>query len=126
MVPGGLVLRPCDGSPGAPSTVLSITTLLSLTHELPALELPGIDSVCLTGPRSGSSLPQSKGINKRHRKGYVQKFNLFLIHSLKLFPGKLCPQIVQLERIGWVDATKTHTWLKSLKHCVYYVLFCLL
>lgn len=49
MVPGGLVLCPCDGSPGAPSTVLSITTLLSLTHELPALQLPGIDSFCWQG-----------------------------------------------------------------------------
>ncbi|KAA8594034.1 hypothetical protein FQN60_004868 [Etheostoma spectabile] len=29
-----LVLRPCDGSPGAPSTVLSITTLLSLQGSL--------------------------------------------------------------------------------------------
>lgn len=82
MVPGGLLLRLCDGSPGAPSTPLSITTLLSLTYRLPAFQLPG--TVWLCWHDQGQAPHCHSQILSISSTETVQKWNEIWIYSTKI------------------------------------------
>lgn len=113
MIAGGLVLCPCDDTPGAPSIVLNITTLLSLTHELPALQLPGIDSFCW---QDQGQVPHC----------HSQRALICTVKRLHSKIKCILASLIKIISLGIVSQSSTvKVNIKSLSLSVYCDLFCL-